>query len=137
MGVLRDLNPDDLPSERKFGLSVGCILLVLSGLPLISGRAPHVWLIVPAIPLIVFALVKPSMLVVPNRLWFRFGLLLHAIINPIVLSLLFFLVVTPVALAVRLAGKRLLQRHFDPDAKSYWMLRDPPGPDAASIRNQF
>lgn len=129
--------PDDMPSDRKFGLTIAAVLIVLGALPLISGRQPHIWLLAVAAVFGVLALAAPRLLSVANRLWYRFGLLLHAIINPVILGVLFFAAVTPVGLAMRAAGKRLLQRRFEPDSKSYWIHRNPPGPDAKSIHNQF
>ena len=72
-----------------------------------------------------------------NKLWFKFGLLLHAIINPIVLGAMFFVAVTPMALVMRLAGKKLLNMDYEPAAKSYWIERKPPGPPPESVRRQF
>ena len=72
-----------------------------------------------------------------NKLWFKFGLLLHAIINPIVLGAMFFVAVTPMALVMRLAGKKLLNMDYEPNAKSYWIERKPPGPPPESVRRQF
>jgi hypothetical protein len=129
--------PHDMPSERKFGYSIAVVLVLLSALPLISGKPPHLWLAVPAIVLAAFALVAPRRLSPLNRAWYRLGLLLHRIVNPLVLGMLFFVVVTPVALLMRAAGKRLLQRYYEPESKSYWIIRNPPGPDVQSIRNQF
>jgi len=67
----------------------------------------------------------------------RFGLLLHRIVNPLVMALLFFLVVTPIALLMRLFGKRPLQLDSEADAESYWIPRDPPGPDPETMKQQF
>jgi hypothetical protein len=129
--------PDDMPSERKFGFTIAVVLALLSALPLISGKPPYLWLVVPAIVLALFALAAPRLLSPLNRAWYRFGVLLHRIVNPLILAMLFFLVVTPVALLMKVAGKRLLQRYYEPESKTYWIIRSPPGPDVQSIRNQF
>ena len=67
----------------------------------------------------------------------RFGLLLHRIVNPLVMALLFFLVVTPIALLMRLFGKRPLHLKTEPDAATYWIPRDPPGPEPDTMKQQF
>ena len=72
-----------------------------------------------------------------NRLWFRFGLLLNSIVSPIVMGLLFYLIITPFALFMRLTGKDLLHLRRDPEAASYWIQREPPGPAPDTIKNQF
>lgn len=129
--------PDDLPSERKFGLTIAVVLAILSALPLISGRPPYVWLLAAAIVLAILALAVPRLLSPLNRAWYRFGLLLHKIVNPLILGVLFFATVTPVGLLMKVAGKRLLQRQYEPERETYWIVRNPPGPDVQSIRNQF
>ena len=79
----------------------------------------------------------PKILSPLNRLWFRFGLLLHHIVNPVVMALLFFTTVTPMALIMRLLGKDPLRRKFDPEADSYWIPRQPAGPAPETMKNQF
>ena len=83
------------------------------------------------------AVFLPRVLRPLNLLWFKFGLLLHHIITPVVLGLMFYTVFTPIGLWMRLAGKRPLHLRFDPAARTYWMPRDPPGPAAESFKNQF
>ena len=75
-----------------------------------------------------------------HRLTYRcrhIGLVLHKIVSPIALGILFFLVVTPTGLLMRLLGKDPLRLRFDRSADSYWIARTPPGPDADSLKNQF
>lgn len=72
-----------------------------------------------------------------NVLWMRLALLLSRVTNPVITALLFYLVFTPFALVFRLAGRDALRRRRDPAADSYWIPRQPPGPDPASLRNQF
>ena len=63
-----------------------------------------------------------------NRLWLKFGLLLHKVVNPIVMALVFFGTVLPTGLIMRVLGKDLLRLKRQPDANSYWIERRPPGP---------
>lgn len=86
---------------------------------------------------LLLAMLIPQVLAPANRLWTKFGLLLHNIVSPIALGILFFLVVTPTGLLMRLFGKDPLRLRFDPAASSYWIKRDPPGPAADSLKNQF
>jgi hypothetical protein len=83
------------------------------------------------------ALVRPSLLSPLNRLWFMFGLLLHKIVTPVIMGLIFFLTVTPTGLIMRLSGRDPLRLRRDPEAKTYWIEREPPGPDPETMRNQF
>ena len=65
------------------------------------------------------------------------GVLLYTIVNPVVLGLLFYLTVTPIALLMRLLHKDPLRLRREPDATSYWIHRSPPGPTPESMKNQF
>ena len=83
------------------------------------------------------ALVVPKILAPLNDLWLQLGRLLHRIVNPVVMGILFFVVITPAALLLRLAGKDLLRLKRDPQATSYWVHRTPPGPEPQSLKNMF
>lgn len=75
------------------------------------------------------ALLAPQVLQPLNRLWFRLGLLLHAVVNPLLLGAMFFVVMTPIGLLMRLLGKRPIPMAFDRGAGTYWVQRTtPPGP---------
>jgi len=104
---------------------------------LLSGRSPDYGWLVGGVLLMAVALMRPRWLGPLNKVWFQLGLLLHRIVNPVVLGLVFVLSVIPVGLLMRLFGKDPLQRKFEPDRESYWMRRDPPGPDADSLPRQF
>jgi len=125
------------PSERKFGLTIGAVLFVLGALPVLWGGHFRSWLSLAGAAFAVLGLVAPATLKYPNLIWFRFGMILHRILNPLVLGALFVVVVTPLALIARVTGKKLLNRSYDPGAPSYWITRTPPGPAPDSIRNQF
>jgi hypothetical protein len=84
-----------------------------------------------------FALWRPAALKPLNRLWFKFGLLLHKVVNPIVMAVVFFGAVVPTGLVLRLLGKDLLRLERQPDANSYWIERRPRGPAPESMKNQF
>ena len=72
-----------------------------------------------------------------NILWFKFGMLLHMIVSPVVLGIMFFAVFTPIGWYMRLAGKRPLNLRFDAAAQSYWIHRQPPAPTPGSFDRQF
>jgi hypothetical protein len=83
------------------------------------------------------AMGTPRLLTPLNRLWTRFGLVLHAVVTPVVMGLLFYLTVVPIGIVMRLAGKDLLALRYDPGAKSYWIERRPPGPAPDTMPRQF
>ncbi len=86
---------------------------------------------------LVLTLSVPKVLGPANRMWTKFGLLLHNIVSPLALGILFYLVVTPTGLLMRIFGKDPLRLRLDTAADSYWITRSPPGPDAESLKNQF
>lgn len=120
-------------SDRAFGLALGAIGLV----PLARGRGVRWWSLGLACALLVAAAAYPPLLGPLNRLWHRLGLLLHAIVSPVVLALMFFSTVAPIGLLMRALGKDLLGLRFDPGAPSYWIERRPPGASADSMPHQF
>ncbi len=126
-----------LPSERSFAHVFATVFAIIGLIPLVHGGSTRLWSLGIAVLFLLLGYLVPALLRPLNKLWFRFGLLLHAIINPVVLGAMFFLAVTPMALVMRLTGKKLLNMHYDPEAKSYWIERQPPGPSAQSVRRQF
>jgi hypothetical protein len=124
-------------SDRAFGLVFATVFAVIGLLPLFGDGGVRIWALAVAVLFAALALVAPKLLHPLNILWFRFGLLLHAIISPIVLGMLFFVTVTPTAWIMRVLGKDLLRLRRDDEAPSYWIMREPPGPAPESMKNQF
>jgi len=124
-------------SERSFGLVFAAVLTLVGVAPLAHGGEPRLWALGAALAFLVAALTLPRALKPLNLLWFRFGMVLHHIVTPVVMGLLFFVTVTPVGLLMRLTGKDPLRRKRDPGATSYWIHRLPPGPAPETMRNQF
>lgn len=124
-------------TDRAFGLVFSTVFAIISFYPLLSGDSIHVWSLIAALVFLLLALVIPGLLAPANRLWMRFGELLHRIVSPVSLGIVFYLTVMPTGMIMRLLGKDLLRLRFDPAADSYWIKRDPPGPEAESLNNQF
>jgi hypothetical protein len=85
----------------------------------------------------VLAFVAPQILSPLNWIWTKIGLLLHALLSPIMLGVLFYVCITPIGYLMRLSREDPLHRRFDPAADSYWIKRDPAGPPPDTFRNQF
>lgn len=125
-------------SNRSFGLVFAGFFGLLALLGIYAGHSDRwpIWLALAAIFAVV-AFVAPSLLAPLNRLWTKFGLLLHTIISPIILAVLFFLCILPIGLLMRMFGKDPLRLRLEPETKSYWILREPPGPEPDSFKNQY
>jgi hypothetical protein len=124
-------------TERSFGLVFAGVFVAIALLPVFNWHRPHLWALIVAAAFLAAALVAPRMLRVPNMIWFRFGLLLHKVVSPIILGLLFFVTVTPIAMIYRALGKDPLRLKFEPNSLSYWIVRNPPGPDPTLMTKQF
>ena len=124
-------------SNRTFGFVFFCVFIVIALLPLQAGVSPRWWALVIAGVLAALAALCPSVLYPLNVGWSRVGFFIGRFVSPVVFGLLFFLVVTPTALFMRLAKKDSLRRRHDFEAPSYWLHRRPPGPDPSSRRKQF
>jgi hypothetical protein len=125
------------PSDRAFGATFTVVFLLIALWPLLGGEAPRAWALIVATAFLLAALIRPTLLAPLNRLWLRLGLVLHRIVNPVVMGLIFFLMITPMAVIMRLLGRDHLRLKWEPEAQSYWIERDPPGPPPATMKQQF
>ena len=134
-----------LGSDRSFGLVFAGVFglvavwpaLSLGWRPQLDPGAVRLWALAIAVAFAAAALLSPALLHPLNRLWFAFGHLLSKVVTPVVMGLLYVLAVVPTAYIMRLRGHDLLRLRLDRDAKSYWIMRDPPGPARDSMTNQF
>lgn len=124
-------------SDRNFGLTFAAVFALIAFAPMISGRPARLWAVGIALAFAAAALLAPLALKSLNRLWMRLGLLLHHVVNPVIMALLFFGAVVPTGWVVRLRGGDLLRLKRDSSAETYWIKRDPPGPAPTSMSKQF
>ena len=126
-----------ISSDRSFGLVFAGLFALLGILSIYHGTTRgYYWFPVAAL-FGVIAYIAPGVLAPLNRAWAKFGHLLHMAINPIVLGILFYVCISPIGFLMRLAGKDPMRRKFEPAAKSYWIVRAPPGPTPKTFKNQF
>jgi hypothetical protein len=123
-------------SDRTFGLVMAAALAVVS-----LGNGWHLgrlwpWTSIAAVLFGVAAWLRPSLLHPLNRAWMKLGLLLHRIVNPVVMGLLFYGTILPTGLVMRLRGRDLLRLKREPSAETYWIARAP-GPRPETMRDQF
>ena len=120
-------------SNRSFGIVFFIVFLVVAFYPLINHGNIRLWSIFLSILFLVLGLMNSQFLTPLNRLWFKFGILLAKIISPIVMGLVFFGIVTPTGILMRLFKKDLLNLKNN-DSKSYWIKRPE---EKSSMKNQF
>ena len=121
-------------SEKSFGIVFSVVFLIVALYPLINSEDLRIWALVASIIFFFLAFIAPKVLVFPNKLWFKFGLLIGSIVAPIVMAFVYFVTVLPTGLIMRLLGKDLLKQKLDKNAKSYWVKRSEP---MGSMKNQF
>jgi|TARA_B110000211_G_C13980187_1_gene508998 hypothetical protein len=111
-------------SEKSFGILFGLVFLIISFWPLLSSANIRLWALIIATIFFIIAFIKPIILVPLNRSWIKFGEILGMIIAPAVMALVYFLILTPVSLAVRFFGKDLLGLKFSKKKLTYWIKRE-------------
>tara|TARA_B100000787_G_scaffold120993_1_gene90909 strand:- start:182 stop:586 length:405 start_codon:yes stop_codon:yes gene_type:complete len=126
--------PTELPSSKSFGIVFSIVFLIISLYPLINSEALRSWALLLSVIFLLLAYLAPMILNLPNKLWFKFGMLLGSIVAPITMALVYFITVLPTGLIMRLLGKDLLMQKLDKNAKSYWIKRSE---QMSSMKNQF
>ena len=121
-------------SEKSFGIVFSVVFLIVSFYPLTSSGGIKVWAIIVSIIFLLLAFLAPKILIIPNKLWFKFGMIIGSIMAPIVMTLVYFLTVFPTGLIMRLLGKDILKQKLDKNAKSYWIERSD---KMGTMKNQF
>ena len=124
----------NMGSEKGFGIVFAIVFFLIGLYPLLHGGPVRLWAVVAACILLALAFLAPKTLSVPNKLWFKLGMALGAIVAPIVMAFVYFTTVAPTGLLIRLTGKDLLREKLDRNAKSYWIERDQP---VGSMKDQF
>ena len=123
-----------IPTEKSFGLIFSIVFLIVSLYPLINSEGLRIWAIIVSAIFLLLSFISPKTLSLPNKLWFKFGMLLGSIVAPIVMVLVYFFTVLPIGFIMRLLGKDILKQKLDKSAKSYWIERRVP---IGSMKNQF
>ena len=121
-------------SNRSFGIVFFFVFLIISLWPLTNENPLRVWSIFVAIIFLILGLMNSKLLTPLNILWFKFGKLLGFIIAPIVMGIVFFVVITPTGLIMKIIGKDLLNNKYNNKIKSYWINR---GKLKSTMKQQF
>ena len=120
-------------SNKSFGIVFFIVFFLIGIYPLINEGNPRIWSVLISIAFLVLGLLNSKILTPLNILWFKFGILLGRIISPLIMGIIFFLVVTPIGLFMRLLGKDLLNLKTNKN-NSYWIEKIGP---KSKMKNQF
>lgn len=129
--------PAEIGSDRSFCWVFTGVFSLIGLWPLWRQGQPRLWALGVAALFLLIGLVAPKTVHGLNVAWMKLALLISKITNPIITALMFFLVFTPFGFVFRRMGKDPLRLRKDPDATSYWIHRDPPGPDPGTMANQY
>ena len=122
-----------LGSNRSFGIVFFIVFLLISLYPLLNEGHLRIWSLIISFIFLILGLLNSKLLTPLNKIWFKFGILLGKLISPLVMGIIFFLVVTPIGLLMRMIGKDLLNLRFN-TKKSYWIEKDSL---KSKMKNQF
>ena len=126
-------NKIKLPSNKNFGIVFFIVFLIIALWPLLYEKEIRYWSIVLSIIFFILGILNAKILTPLNKVWFKFGVLLGAIISPVVLSLIFYLIITPITFILRIFGKDVLSLKYK-NSNSYWLKKET---KKSSMKNQF
>ena len=122
-----------ISSNRSFGVVFFIVFLLIAIYPLLKGNELRIWSLIISFSFLGLGLINSKLLTPLNKLWFKFGLLLGKFISPLIMGIIFFVVVTPIGIIMRLLKKDLLNLKFNKQ-KSYWIKKTGP---KSKMKNQF
>ena len=113
-----------IPSNRSFGFLFFIVFLAISLWPLISQEDLRLWALILSLIFLILGILNSKILTPLNKLWIKFGIFLGNIVSPVVMGVVFFIVVTPIGLIMRLLGKDLLRVNKNESTSTYWIDRE-------------
>ena len=120
-------------SNRSFGIVFFVVFLIITLYPLLNNENIRYWSLLVSLVFLILGLLNSNILTPLNKAWFKFGILLGKVISPIIMGIIFFFVVTPIGLLMRLIRKDLLNLKVEKN-NSYWIKKDGP---KSKMKNQF
>ena len=122
-----------ISSNRSFGIVFFVVFLIVAIYPLIKNGDLRLWPLIISIIFLILGLINSKLLTPLNKLWFKFGIFLGRLMSPIIMGIIFFFVVTPIGLLLRIIGKDILNLKKN-NSKSYWIKKNGP---ISKMKNQF
>ena len=127
------MNDVKLGSNKSFGIVFFVVFLLIAIYPILSDGDLRLWSLIISLVFLILGLINSRLLTPLNKLWFKFGILLGKIISPVIMGIIFFLVVTPIGILMRLFKKDVLNLNFN-ENKSYWIEKND---QKSKMKNQF
>ena len=122
-----------LPSNRNFGIVFSIVFLIIAIWPILNQNEIRIWSIIISLIFLILGLINSKFLSPLNKVWFKFGLILGSVIAPIVMGIVFFFVVTPTGLIMKVLGKDILGLKRNKN-NTYWLEKDNSN---NNLKNQF
>ena len=123
----------NIGSNKNFGIVFSLIFFIISLFPLLDEGNVRIWSLIVSVIFLILGFLNSSLLTTLNRIWFKFGILLGNFVSPLAMGLIFFAVVTPTSLLMKLFGKDILNLKKN-DKKSYWIEKSK---IKSKMKNQF
>ena len=121
------------PTNKNFGIVFFIVFLLIGIYPFLNGNDFRIWSLLISLVFLILGLINSKILTPLNKLWFKFGLFLGKIVSPLVMGFIFFIVVTPIGIIMRLFRKDLLNLKYN-QKKTYWIVKAGP---KSKMKNQF
>ena len=122
-----------ISSNRSFGIVFFIVFLLIATYPLLKGNDVRIWSLLVSFGFLILGLINSKILSPLNKLWFKFGIILGKIISPLIMGIIFFVVVTPIGIVMRVLKKDLLNLKYN-QKETYWIKKTGP---KSKMKNQF
>tara|TARA_B100000780_G_scaffold234683_1_gene175112 strand:- start:40 stop:432 length:393 start_codon:yes stop_codon:yes gene_type:complete len=130
---MNNINSKSISSNKSFGIVFFVVFLIVALYPLLENESVRLWSIILSAIFLILGILDSKFLTPLNKIWFKFGILLGSIVSPIVMGVVFFAIVTPTSIIMKVLGKNLLNLKKD-DKKTYWIARSK---IKSMMKNQF
>ena len=123
----------NISSNKSFGIVFFIVFILIALYPLLNDESIRLWSLLVSLIFLIIGLLNSKILNPLNNLWYKFGLLLNKVISPLIMGIIFFLIVTPIGILMRILKKGLLNLKYN-NKKTYWIEKKGP---KSSMKNQF